>query len=118
MPASRSRLLLPLLFGLSGPLLLAGCPDGAEKPAPPSAVKILTERDGAFEYTFHLITGGEALFDVERDPRRLTNLLQTKPDLARRLRESLSKRLGLSDLKILLDPNDPKRKALEDLGYL
>jgi hypothetical protein len=118
MPAVSVRLLPLLLIGL--PVLFLGPGCRGERPTSPAgpSTPILIETDGALEYTFHVVTGGEALFDLERDPRRLSNLLQRRPALALHLRECLERRLGVPDIESLIDPDDPRRKALENMGYL
>jgi hypothetical protein len=99
-------------------LTAGGGGTGARRAAPAAAGAILVERSGAWEYTYHVVTGSEALFDLGSDPRRLRNLVRAEPELADSLRESLETRLGVSDLSALLAPDDPRRRALRAMGYL
>lgn len=88
--------------------------DGASADAAPV---LSVERDGLL-FTYHVLTNTEGLFDLQRDPRLLNNLAETRASDAERLRGVLCQELGVGDLAELCDPDDPERARLRSLGYL
>ncbi len=85
---------------------------------PPPVPSVLTYQSDGLRYTFHAVTGGEALFDVEADPSLLRNLLPPRFDDARRLRRLLEIELGVESLDDLREVHRTKIDELESLGYL
>jgi hypothetical protein len=75
------------------------------------------EQDG-YVYTYHVLSGTEALFDLRLDPRLLKNLAPSMPDRAFEMRRRLSFRYRVADLADLRKKEDPTRRSLEAHGYL
>ena len=91
-------------------------PRASHPPAPqPSVLEI--QEDGLL-YTYHVPTNSEALFDVSRDPQCLKNLIGSRGSDAAELHRALERKLGIDDLRDLLDPADQTVEALRGLGYL
>jgi hypothetical protein len=75
------------------------------------------EQDG-LRYTYHVLTGQEALFDSTADPKELRNLLNERGDDARRMRSALEKELKVDSLDSLRDRRKEEIEQLKSLGYL
>lgn len=75
------------------------------------------DRDG-FRYTFHTVTGDEALFDVRNDPRLLRNVIRQEPARAAELRRALERAHGVESLEELRAAHRAEIEALEAFGYL
>ncbi len=83
--------------------------------SPPPVVHI--EREGML-YSYHVITGTEALFDLRTDPECRKNLVTVRREEALRLRRELETDLELDSLDQLRDEDDPQIRILRSLGYL
>lgn len=81
----------------------------------PSLLKI---QDRNLLFTYHVPTDTEGLFDLSKDPKCLHNLVNSRPADAARLRRALERRLGVRDLREMLNPNDRTVQTLRGLGYL
>ncbi len=79
---------------------------------------VLEYRDGDLLYTFHIPTGTEALFDLDRDPCCLDNILPENRDLAAFARRRLERAFHVQSLEDLRDQGDPVLRSLRGLGYL
>ena len=88
-------------------VLLVAC---GEEPEPPIKwnASVLEYRQGDLLYTYHLPTRTEALYDVAKDPKCLNNVIDERPEEARRLRLSLEGELDVKHLE----------EALRGLGYI
>lgn len=106
---------LLLLLGVGVYAAVHPAPAVAPDEESPAVLRI--EEDG-WLYTYHVPTDTEGLFDVQNDPRCLKNLLDSHRTEAARLRRTLERRLGVRDLREMLDPNDPTVENLRGLGYL
>ena len=78
---------------------------------------LVLEHDG-FRYTYHAVTGAEALFDLTRDPGRLVNLRRDRPNMCRRFRGMLMAREKVRDLRELRGRHRDEIEGLRSLGYL
>lgn len=118
-PRSRGRYiaaiaLVLLVSGALGARLFAA---PAKAPAiVPQGVVQLTE--GAYQYTFHLVTGTEALFNLEKDPRALKNLAREQPERTERLRLRLLDEMKVGSLEDLRSSEQDTIDRLKALGYL
>ena len=74
--------------------------------------------EGSLRYTYHLVSGTEALFDIERDPRCLVNLARERPEEVRRLSRALADQLEVGSLEELRDLHQETIDRLRALGYL
>jgi hypothetical protein len=83
-----------------------------KKPLPP----LLTYQEGALLYSFHVPTGSEELYDLEADPSRRDNLAVKRAEDTARLRQLLTKKLGVKDLEDLR--KGKVIDALTGLGYM
>ena len=81
----------------------------------PGIVQI--EEDG-LRYTYHLLSGTEALFDTRSDPRSLRNLLPERSGEGRRLRRQLERELEVPTLEDLRRERQDEIDDLKSLGYL
>jgi len=90
------------------------------RPVPETtAPHLLTIEQGDLLYTYHLLTGTEALFDVKEDPDHIRNLCRSRPDDAVAMHLKLARKMGVADLSEFRDQrSDPLRERLESLGYL
>jgi len=80
---------------------------------------VLTIEEGDLLYTYHMLSGTEALFDVREDPNHVRNLCRVRTDDAVALRRELSTRFGVVDLRELREKSrDPLMERLQSLGYL
>jgi hypothetical protein len=87
--------------------------------APSELPPVLVVEDGDLVYTYHRLSGTEALFEKKVDPRQLHNLARLRPDDATALRLKLAMKLGVADLRELTEPRtDDLRNHLVSLGYL
>ena len=102
----------------SGIAILAG--GGSLMPSMDSAEvpPIVTCDDGNLRYTYHVLSGTEALFDLRVDPKCLANLAVGLPQTTSVLRNRLQRDLGVQNLGELRDPGDELYKSLRGLGYL
>jgi len=124
MPSYARSLSIALVLALvtTGAVLWIG--PGAEKEANgrteplPAIPTVLTYQSDGLRYTYHVVTGGEALFDVVADPGFLENLLPTRTHDAWRLRRLLEIDLGVDSLDDLREAHRAKIDELEALGYL
>ncbi len=83
----------------------------------PSMPSVLTcERDG-LRYEYHVPTGGETLYDAERDPRGLVNLLRGREETAAACRRDLASRFGVADVSELRAGYSDTIRRLHTLGY-
>ncbi len=76
------------------------------------------ETAGDLRYTFHAVTGIEALYDVANDPNGRVNLAEKRPDDTQRLRKLLLQRTGARNLDSLQAPFAEEIERLKALGYL
>lgn len=83
-----------------------------EKPMP----SILTYQEGDLLYSFHVPTGSEELYDLKADPARHENLARPRKADTDRLRQLLTKKLGIEDLEELR--NGKVIDALKAHGYM
>ncbi len=124
MPRYAHSLSIVLILALliTGATLWIGCGNGKEangRTEPlPAVPTVLTYQSDGLRYTFHVVTGGEALFDVVADPGYLENLVPTRTHDARRLRRLLEIDLGVDSLDDLREAHRGKIEELEALGYL
>jgi len=88
----------------------------AEAADPVPSVLRIEER--GLRYTYHVISGSEALFDLRADPGSLRNLLPTRAAEAARLRRALERQLGVSSLEQLRESRRHRIEELKALGYL
>ena len=79
---------------------------------------ILTIGHDGYLYTYHVVTGAEALFDVTRDSELLDNLLSDHPQLGHRLRGMLEDREEVEDLRQFQESFQDEIDGLRALGYL
>jgi len=80
---------------------------------------VLLIEEGDLLYTYHLLSGTEALFDVRRDPNHLRNLCPVRPEEAVALRMALTRKMGVADLLELRERScNPLMKTLQGLGYI
>ena len=77
---------------------------------------LLTYQEGDLLYSFHVPTGSEELYNLKIDPSRRDNLAVTRAEDAARLRQLLTKKLGVKDLEELR--KGKVIDALTTLGYL
>ncbi|MHC4470656.1 MAG: hypothetical protein ACYS99_06790 [Planctomycetota bacterium] len=114
-PLARLAVLLAVAAA-AGVVIILMAPRTGHPPAPlPSVLEI--QEDGLF-YTYHVPTDSEALFDLHRDPQRLKNIIGSRGPDAAKLHRALERKLGIDDLRDLLDPADKTVEALRGLGYL
>jgi hypothetical protein len=90
----------------------------AEVLSPHETPAVLAIDHDGYCYTYHVVTGSEALFDVTRDPERLINLLSDRPLVGRRLRGLLEEREKVEDLGVLRGSYRTEIADLRTLGYL
>ncbi len=79
---------------------------------------VLEYRHQDLLYTFHLPTGTEALFDLNRDPACLDNVLPHRREEAAQVRQRLEKSLHVRNLEDLRDKDSPVLRSLKALGYI
>jgi hypothetical protein len=77
---------------------------------------ISCERDG-LRYEYHVPTGGETLYDAERDPRGLVNVLRGHEETAAACRRDLAARFGVADVTDLRAGYADTIRRLRTLGY-
>ena len=109
------------VFILVAIALFAGLAIGLLRPfsEPDPLPHVLTIEEGDLLYTYHMLSGTEALFDVQEDPNLLRNLCRVRPVDAVALRRELSTRFGVVDLQELREKSrDPLLERLQSLGYL
>ena len=88
-------------------------------PAETSLPPVLTLEEGEYLYTYHVLSGTEALFQPKDDPHLVRNLARQRPDDALALRLKLSRNLGVTDLPDIRERRtDLLRQRLVSLGYL
>jgi hypothetical protein len=68
-------------------------------------------------YTYHILTDTEGLFDTEKDPACLHNVVREDAGRALRCRTLLMHRLGISNLRELRDWYTTDIERLRGLGY-
>jgi hypothetical protein len=92
----------------------------APKPVVDSAVPqgVVQLKEGAYQYTYHLVTGTEALFDLDADPRALRNLAKQQPERTARLRLWLMDDMQIDSLEELRVSEQDTIDRLKALGYL
>ena len=100
----------------AGSFVLTG--ESPAEPEPTSVPHVLTHESADYFYTYHVLTGNDGLFCRRTDPDCLRNLTRTKPDVAQRLRRELEALLGVENLDVFRDPDNPCLKRLRGLGYL
>ena len=83
-----------------------------------SVPSLLTLESDGLRYTYHVVSGSEALFEVRHDPELLRNLLSELTEDARRLRRRLEKNLGVRSLDDLRESRCQEIEDLKALGYL
>jgi len=79
---------------------------------------VQTQDDGNLRYTFHAVTGMEALFDLVNDPECQDNVASDRPEDVERLRALLLRRLGIRGLDVLRSRHAQQAAQLRALGYL
>lgn len=79
---------------------------------------VQTLDDGDLRYTFHAVTGMEAIFDLQSDPECRENIAAERPDDVDRLRLLLLERLGIGSLDVLRARHAGQTAQLRALGYL
>lgn len=119
-PGRRRRLAaLIILASAAGGLALVALPHlGATPPAVQRSAGFVRLTEGSLQYTFHLVTGSEALFDLSNDPKALRNLAARRPEDLVRMRLRLIDDLGVKSLDDLRAPHRKTIERLEALGYL
>ncbi|MFN7973837.1 MAG: hypothetical protein U0166_16060 [Acidobacteriota bacterium] len=85
---------------------------------PPSLPGVVVWHGDGLEYSYHVLTGTEALFDLKEDPRRLVNLAESRKETTRRLRAELEAHLRVRSLDELRQADKEKIARLRSLGYL
>jgi hypothetical protein len=110
------KTVLTILLIVSAGFSLASCGDSS--PAGKKGAAVLHQQQGGLLYTFNLVTGTEALFDVSEDPRFLRNLLPERSSDADRLRLRLEERMKVTNLEELRDTTSPVYHSLRGLGYI
>ena len=79
---------------------------------------VVAYRMGSFRYEYHAPTGTESLFDLDRDPRCVVNVLRDNQQVAAECRRRIEAQLGISDLATLRASHADTIRRLEALGYL
>ena len=79
---------------------------------------VVAYRMGSFRYEYHAPTGTESLFDLDRDPRCVVNVLRDNRQVAAECRRRIEAQLGISDLSSLRANHADTIRRLEALGYL
>lgn len=79
---------------------------------------VLTLEARGYTYTYHVPTGGEALFDTDSDPGQLHNVLASHPGEASRMRRAIEQRLHVQSLEALRSRCADTVGRLRSLGYL
>jgi hypothetical protein len=111
---------LAILLAAGGGLALVAVPQflAPAEPHVERSVGLIRLTDGELQYTYHLVTGSEALFDLGDDPRALRNLALQQPNDLSRMRARLLADLGVASLEVLRAPHRQTIRRLEALGYL
>jgi hypothetical protein len=113
-------MVLLVLLG-TGAILVGGIAAlaGPRRPASPAEpASVLSIQEDGLLYTYHIPTNTEALFDLGTDPKCRRNLVLSHPREAANFRRMLERKLGVKDLRDLLNPADPTIRTLRDYGYL
>jgi hypothetical protein len=109
-------------LGLAFALLVSGLVGGVlfARPDESSAacIDVLTTELDGFRYEYHVPTGRECLYDADRDPRGLVNLLPDHEDAAAKCRRELLAKLHVADLELLRARHADATRQLAALGYL
>jgi hypothetical protein len=79
---------------------------------------VVAYRMGNFRYEYHAPTGTESLFDLDRDPRCVINVLRDNRTVAAECRRRIEAQLGIADLASLRAEHADTIRRLEALGYL
>lgn len=79
---------------------------------------VVAYRMGSFRYEYHAPTGTESLFDLDRDPRCVVNVLRDNQQVAAECRRRIEAQLGIPDLESLRANHADTIRRLEALGYL
>jgi hypothetical protein len=114
--------LLAVVLAGGGLCVLPTCGDRPASTAasrgPSTVPSILRIEENGLRYTYHVVSGTEALFDTHADPRALKNLAPDRPEDARRLRARLEEQLEVESLEDLRATQRETIRELESLGYL
>jgi hypothetical protein len=79
---------------------------------------VVAYRMGNFRYEYHAPSGTESLFDLDRDPRCVVNVIRENRTVAADCRRRIEAHLGISNLASLRANHADTIRRLEALGYL
>ena len=100
-----------LLLGASALVVTRIDAEEPEARIPPPVVEV--ERDG-LRFAYHIPTGQASLFDVANDPHFLRNLIDDRPDDARRLQAEILRDFGVESLEDLREHYRDKKAFYGD----
>jgi hypothetical protein len=90
---------------------------GAESGAAADLDLLSMDLDG-FRYEYHVPTGREGLYDDQRDPHELVNVLPEHEATAAACRRALVQKLNVTSLESLRARHADATRQLASLGYL
>ncbi len=112
------RYWIPVLALLTVVLVVGLMSPPSDADAEPAVPPLVWIEDGGLRYEFHLPTGSEGLYHVADDPFCTSNVIDDRPDEAKRLRSRLSERYDVPDIESLREHYKATTDALRSLGYL
>jgi hypothetical protein len=119
-PSQKPRLIAALVLLVAAAACVIFIPKWrTAEPARPEK-NVLVYETPKYRYEFHLVTGGEALFEKCEGPRALVDVSKEVPEATRECRRALEKELDVPDLEKLrkADEDEEIRAKLKALGYL